>query len=452
MAKRFSPTLAELRASIAGTISAEVKAYDLVETCAALGIEKGDGNEAWQSKSKYVDKRIFHLDKEKIIRLARDVLAKWDSFSLRECLRRFLCDNRPRLTIVTRQRLCQELDAKPALNGHMAVTDFIGELMPVNELPSLDPRFSTFFGEILQHTERNDDWDNSQILERIGVMTASDEFLCEFLELLVHPTVRDGIEQSEFVTVINRVICVDGFALEEADNMSGVPVFALSCPGASAKGRPKNLIFASTGPKPEILLADAVDNDIRIATNAQYVLVYDRLIVRAGLTWVDLLNWWKSHPAADLENIEHSLYHRLLKSLTSPPEQYFFRAYYTAFKDRLNEWPALIPQVYLHYDPKTVRELDGARRFLRQRMDFLLLLPDRVRVVVEIDGKQHYALDDGMASPRLYAEMMREDRLLRLKGYELYRFGGHELQNYSSTEEVVRNFFNTLMERHQPVR
>ncbi|WP_286246809.1 hypothetical protein [Streptomyces graminofaciens] len=35
--------------------------------------------------------------------------------------------------------------------------------------------------------------------------------------------------------------------------------------------------------------------------------------------------------------------------------------------------PALIPQVYLHYDPYTMNELGGANRLARQRMDFLLL-------------------------------------------------------------------------------
>jgi len=452
MAKRFSPSLTELRGIIASTISAEVKAYDLVESCVAIGLEKGDENEAWQSKAKYVEKRIIHLDKDQIVRLARAVLEKWDSFSLRESLRLFLCDNQPKLTIVTRQRICEELDKMPNLNGRMTVADFISELMPVGELPSLDLRFPTFLQEIFQHTVQNDDWDNQLILDRLGVMTASDEFLYEFLELLVHPTVREGDDQAEFVTVLNQVIGVDGFALEETDNLSGVPVFAISCPGVVVKGRPKNLIFASNGPKPEILLSDAVDNDIQVATNAEHVLVYDRLITHAGLTWADLVNWWKTHPGADLENPERSLFCRLRESLASPPEQHFFRAYYKVFKDRLNEWPALIPQVYLHYDPKTVRELAGKKRFIRQRMDFLLLLPDRVRVVVEIDGKQHYSENDGRASPRLYAEMMREDRILRLRGYELYRFGGRELPDYSATEDVVRNFFSTLIGRHQAFR
>ncbi|MEU7513668.1 hypothetical protein AB0B13_16935 [Streptomyces sp. NPDC042898] len=60
-------------------------------------------------------------------------------------------------------------------------------------------------------------------------------------------------------------------------------------------------------------------------------------------------------------------------------------------------------------------------------MDFLLLTPDLSRIVIEVDGVQHYADATGKASPRLYSEMVAEDRRLRLMGYDIYRFGGHEL-------------------------
>lgn len=50
----------------------------------------------------------------------------------------------------------------------------------------------------------------------------------------------------------------------------------------------------------------------------------------------------------------------------------------------------------------------------RQRMDFLLLAPDRSRIVIEVDGVPHYGRPnspDGVtyaAVPRLYAEMVAE--------------------------------------------
>lgn len=72
-----------------------------------------------------------------------------------------------------------------------------------------------------------------------------------------------------------------------------------------------------------------------------------------------------------------------------------FEAYKTRYRRELEGvMPALIPQVYLHYDPYTMREIaarGGPGPLVRQRMDFLLLLPNRTRIVIEVDGKHHYA-------------------------------------------------------------
>jgi hypothetical protein len=41
-------------------------------------------------------------------------------------------------------------------------------------------------------------------------------------------------------------------------------------------------------------------------------------------------------------------------------------------------------------------------------MDFLLLFSNHIRVVLEVDGQQHYSVD-GKASPQLYTEMVVVD-------------------------------------------
>jgi very-short-patch-repair endonuclease len=78
-------------------------------------------------------------------------------------------------------------------------------------------------------------------------------------------------------------------------------------------------------------------------------------------------------------------------------------------------------------------------------MDFLLLFSARHRVVIEVDGKQHYAHGD-RAEPNLYAEMVAEDRRLRLTGYEVYRFGGAELAR-PGVDTMLDEFFDQLAER-----
>jgi very-short-patch-repair endonuclease len=104
--------------------------------------------------------------------------------------------------------------------------------------------------------------------------------------------------------------------------------------------------------------------------------------------------------------------------------------------------------VYVHYDPYSAAQLGGKPRLFRQRMDFLMLLPRRVRVVIEIDGKQHYSDEDGTANPARYAAMVREDRQLRLAGYEIYRFGGHEFVEDQDPATMLRAFYAQLLTRH----
>jgi very-short-patch-repair endonuclease len=219
--------------------------------------------------------------------------------------------------------------------------------------------------------------------------------------------------------------------------------------GDGVQGGFKNLIFAADGPKPEIVLADAISNTIEIVKNAENCLIYDLPILNTGLRWEHLVGWWSKRqnlPFPDRAT-EHNLFHRLRKSLASPPEHLLFETYFKVFHKRMAErLPALVPQVYLHYDPKTLLDLQGKRRIPRQRMDFLLLFSSSERVVIEVDGKQHYAEGD-VASPKRYAEMVAEDRRLRLLGYEVYRFGGLELDP-AAGHIVVTSFFEQLFERH----
>lgn len=78
-------------------------------------------------------------------------------------------------------------------------------------------------------------------------------------------------------------------------------------------------------------------------------------------------------------------------------------------------------------------------------MDFLLLLPLHRRAVIELDGIQHFADSDDRADPARYAEMASADRELRLAGYEVYRFGGHEIADKDKAAVLLDVFFNRLL-------
>jgi len=213
-------------------------------------------------------------------------------------------------------------------------------------------------------------------------------------------------------------------------------------------GELKNLIFAADGPKPRIVLVDAINNLIEIREGADRVLVYDRPLGSAGLTWGELLAWWQAAGGtADEREAAKTLYQRLTRSVAdSPAEKTLWRTYCWRYgREGAEGVPALIPQVYLHYDPYTRAELKGVEggELARQRMDFLLLPSQRRRVVIEVDGAHHYS-EDGRASPRRYSEMLAEDRRVRLAGYEVFRFGGWELTR-PDAEAVVDRFFDELL-------
>ncbi len=215
----------------------------------------------------------------------------------------------------------------------------------------------------------------------------------------------------------------------------------------------KNLTFAANGPKPELVLRDAVNNDIEIVRNAEYCLVHDQPIPADGLTFGNLIEWWRARQSfadtASDRDVGMDLHNRLLASLgDNPVELRVFNAYAKRYKGQF-EIPALIPQVYLHFDPATrfARQAAGqtGSPLARQRMDFLILFSSRHRVVIEVDGKQHYAKGE-IASPSLYGDLVAEDRRLRLAGYEVYRFGGAELSR-DGADEMLAEFFDQLAER-----
>lgn len=216
----------------------------------------------------------------------------------------------------------------------------------------------------------------------------------------------------------------------------------------------KNLIFAANGPKPELVLRDAVNNDIEIVRHGQFCLVFDQPIPADGLTYSKLIDWWRARQGftddVPQRDVGLDLHNRLRSSLgDNPLELRVFDAYAARYKQHGFDIPALIPQVYLHFDPATqlARRTAGqsGSPLARQRMDFLILFSSRHRVVLEVDGKQHYANGD-TASPALYSEMVAEDRRLRLSGYEVYRFGGAELMK-TGADKMLAEFFDQLAER-----
>lgn len=304
--------------------------------------------------------------------------------------------------------------------------------------------------EIQQHVHRHpEDWSPETLFDRLGAYDASDRRFALFLEGLASSDVRpDEVAQRHFVACVNKSLRSCGVELRETGAEGGYPVFSIVSLNMATKGRPKNLIFASPD-KPDLRFRDALDNDVEIVTNADKVLVYDRPIGNDGLRWNDLQQWWsETNQIADATQAKRSLYTRLKASLpsNSTPQTLLFEAFFEGFRGAVPSLPALLPEVWLHWDPRTVKER-GPDALLRFRMDFLLLLPQGVRIVIEVDGKHHYADTAGSADVQRYARMVRADRELKLAGYEVFRFGAADLQTPKAKADV-KDFFVALFKRY----
>ena len=274
---------------------------------------------------------------------------------------------------------------------------------------------------------------------------------CDYLGLPDHPDPEAKPWNSKAVYARGRLAGLDMAELARTsrsvlDEIDSPPLQALldRHRPAGPAGIVKNLIFGSTR-KPDLVLADALSNDIA-PVNTDAALIYDDGIPEEGLSWRKLVRaLMRSEAATDERAAARRLYARLLACLGSEPERLFFQAYGTRYRSGFDQ-PALVPQVWVHYDPRSRRQRGDAPVLTTQRMDFLLLLANGRRVVCEIDGRTHYTDESGQPSPLRYSQMVRDDRELRLRGYEIYRFGAAELPSSATASTLVEEFFGRLID------
>lgn len=394
-----------------------------------------------------------------------DVLPSSEIFDVQNALWMLEADGTRHISSVTRRKLAQAFDGL-RMHPHHEPDAFVQRFAPLSKR-AFERTYSYSADDELRHRGNvlfalsaidgaadSVPWHRTnhlQLLEDADFLTWPDQRIVELLECTVHPDARTGTEQDDLIKRFADIVQPDGYVVAKAGRVSGHDVYAFRSRKPTGLGKPKNLVFASTGPKPEIGFRDAVSNDIVLLRHGEHCLVYEEDLAEDGLTWHQLATWWAKQRGQDPADakVRRALGFRLRKSLQSPAEMKFFDAYFKHVRPSENQAPALLPQVYLHYDPITHKELyrrGEDKRFAVQRMDFLMLLPQNVRVVIEIDGKQHYSEGD-RASPRKYAETVAPGRQLQLAGYEVYRFAGYELTE-QPLEKSVNAFIDSLFRKH----
>ncbi len=448
--------MSRLQDAVSNLVARE-SAYDVPDVCMRYGLENAGNDDPFRGKSRYVKTLLKGLTDEKLTEISQRIVADYserdgfagDRDNVIEALE--LLAGPPRISEITRRQLAIALDdiGFCELGGKRGIFALLERCIPSVDL-SFGGYADSFGDELHQHMVKNHDWSLDLLFERVGLLECSDRRFLRVMEGVVDPLARTGEEQAHFVGVINEHIGRDCYMLVEAGRTSGYPVYLAKHTVQGVAGRPKNLIFASTGMKPEIILRDAINNDVEVVRYGDKCLIYDEPFPEKVLTWRHLVSWWARQQGMVPGQIAaKSLRDRLCESVrmsTSPPERLLFDSYWALLTEIGATIPALLPQVYLHYDPLTARMLGGATRLVRQRMDFLMLLSHHERIVIEVDGKQHYAEGD-RACPKRYAETVSEDRYLRLCGYEVYRFAGVELQGCGGSA-LVRKFFQALFEKY----
>ncbi|MFE6022878.1 hypothetical protein ACFQ6O_41300 [Streptomyces sp. NPDC056441] len=448
----------QLRSLVDGVLITLYQRYrhqDLPELCERLGLPSPPPNDG-TTKHERLTASLQNCPDEQLPHVAQAIL---DAAILPSIETRDLEDavwlGRDHVEIPgrTRRELAKEFD----LTDHLGYPDrflaLLGQLWDLgeDELNIWGPHRGTLSDDIQRHVIRfPDDWSTEYLFEQLRAFEAPHPRFGRLLEGLASPTVLpDEQAQRRFVEFANRHLQPVGAQLRQDGEVDGYPRFHLLPLGRGTARRPRNLIFATLG-KPDIRFTSALDNDIEIAEQEDKILVYDRPVGKDGLLWSDLLSWWQETRNADsAEEAALALYSRMESSLPrlSEGQKNLFWLYHHIYKRQLHDVPALLPEIWVHWDPKTIRER-GERAQQNLRMDFLMLLPGNRRIVLEVDGMQHYTRNGGSKPDSAkYAATMAGDRDLKFRGYEVLRFGHDELRDRKRAHPLVADFFRALLGR-----
>ena len=336
--------------------------------------------------------------------------------------------------------------------------DFVNRVAP----------YYKYTNELEQHMDKFKDWTCDRLFyQELNLLKVDDKQFKDFCSEYMNPVFvrkKRHCDENEVIDyedlnpkclkAINDGLGTVGFEVVSDTDRDGF--YRVRNKVALPSGTIKNIIFAANKSKPDIVVDNVLENTVKIL-DAGDALVYEADIPEKGLSWTELSKWYEQY---EPENTQKMLADRLFFSLDSPPEQLFFRAYCKFIQKNGLHLPALIPQVYLCYDPKTDKERFGNKVFEHQRMDFMFIINREHRVVIEIDGIQHYS--DGKnidgtyykcADVNKYAQMMKAHREMVLDGYDVYRIGGKELYVEDGNEEpaiqVVFDFLERLFRKYR---
>jgi hypothetical protein len=200
------------------------KAYNLPAVCERYGLDSGTSEEAFFSKTRYVMSRLEKLSDEKVLGVARSVVQDFPDDRLQAAVEVVDKDGHL-ISDITRHHIAEALD-EFSLSGKRDLLDLLRKHWPsIASIASVHDPFETLVEDIDRHVLRNDDWANSELLERLGFLTCSQAKLFEFLEDVLHPVRRDSTDQERIAAKLNPILRRDGYWLAPSSRVSGYPTY-----------------------------------------------------------------------------------------------------------------------------------------------------------------------------------------------------------------------------------
>ena len=114
--------------------------------------------------------------------------------------------------------------------GRLTEIEFLERLYPLTNMPSNDRRFADAYGDIMQHTVNNDDWEYCWVFSDSRFCLSNgneDEPLLKFLCEMLHPVVRDDKQPwQEYLKKFKDLLNLDGYELYEKSHISGRAIYS----------------------------------------------------------------------------------------------------------------------------------------------------------------------------------------------------------------------------------
>lgn len=306
----------------AAEIIAGAKAYDVPALCLRLGLAEGGEDEAMRSKFKYAHSRLMNVSASVLLPMARALLTEEPDFALSELVAKAEEGTDSPVSSLTRRRIVALFDGQHLCQEYDEIA-FLEAIWPLSEMPSISQNswgeIRSLRDDIRQHTLRNDDWTNRELLEHLGLIDSSKALFFRVMEALVHPTAVSDAVQRQRVDRINDHLRHDGYCLQRVGRLSGSLLYKVE---ASAIGSPSDGAISSALSRfePEQVHARWEAALDRRATDPAGAITLARTLLEDVCRWLlDDLADTLELPASDQDDLPQ-LYRKLSKALNLAPD------------------------------------------------------------------------------------------------------------------------------------